>query len=41
VAKLSLHSDQEAVLEKARQAFRDGHTRVLLYGATGFGKSLR
>lgn len=37
--KVKLFDDQRAVLDKVREAFREGHRSVMLYGPTGMGKT--
>lgn len=39
MAKIVLREKQERTLELAREAFREGHKHVMLYGPTGFGKT--
>jgi len=39
VSGVVLFDDQNAVLDKVRAAFREGHKSVMLYGPTGMGKT--
>lgn len=39
MAGIVLYEDQEAVLEKVRAAYREGHKHVMLYAPTGAGKT--